>query len=58
MHPYYIARAVGGLLFLIGACIGARNIWLTITRPSPAAETTGDLPVPGAGAAAAPQPAE
>jgi cytochrome c oxidase cbb3-type subunit I len=60
MHPYYIARAVGGLLFLIGACIGACNIWLTITRPSPAAETTGDLPVPGAGAgaAAAPQPAE
>jgi cytochrome c oxidase cbb3-type subunit 1 len=29
MHPYYIARAVGGLLFLIGAVIGFYNIWMT-----------------------------
>ena len=33
MHPYYIARAVGGLLFLIGGCIGAYNIWMTIRTP-------------------------
>lgn len=30
MHPYYFARAVGGLLFLIGAIIGCYNIWMTI----------------------------
>ncbi len=29
MHPYYIARAIGGLLFLIGAIIGFYNIWMT-----------------------------
>jgi len=33
MHPYYIARAVGGLLFLIGAIIGLYNVWMT-TRPA------------------------
>ena len=32
MRPYYIARAIGGLLFLIGALVGCYNIWLTI-RP-------------------------
>jgi cytochrome c oxidase cbb3-type subunit 1 len=62
MHPYYIARAVGGLLFLIGGCVGAYNVWMTITRPASAAERSGDLPEPAlaearlAGAAA--QPAE
>ncbi|MBI6630511.1 cytochrome-c oxidase, cbb3-type subunit I [Pontibaca salina] len=30
MHPYYIARAIGGLLFLIGAVIGFYNILMTI----------------------------
>jgi cytochrome c oxidase cbb3-type subunit 1 len=30
MRPYYIARAIGGLLFLIGALVGCYNIWLTI----------------------------
>ena len=32
MHPYYIARAIGGLFFLIGALVGCYNIWMTI-RP-------------------------
>ncbi len=32
MHPYYIARAFGGLLFLIGACIGFWNVVMTIRR--------------------------
>ncbi len=32
MHPYYIARAFGGLLFLIGALVGAYNIWMTMRR--------------------------
>ena len=30
MHPYYIARAFGGLLFLTGAVICSYNIWMTI----------------------------
>ncbi len=30
MHPYYIARAVGGLLFLAGTAVGAYNIWMTV----------------------------
>jgi cytochrome c oxidase cbb3-type subunit 1 len=34
MRPYYIARAVGGLLFLLGTMVGAWNIWLTIRRPA------------------------
>jgi len=30
MHPYYIARAIGGLLFLIGTLVGCYNIWMTV----------------------------
>jgi cytochrome c oxidase cbb3-type subunit 1 len=30
MHPYYVARAFGGLLFLIGAVIGLYNVVMTI----------------------------
>jgi cytochrome c oxidase cbb3-type subunit 1 len=30
MHPYYIARAFGGLLFLLGAVVGSYNVWMTI----------------------------
>ncbi len=30
MHPYYVARTIGGLLFLIGAIVAAYNIWMTI----------------------------
>ncbi|MFC3208222.1 cytochrome-c oxidase, cbb3-type subunit I [Aquamicrobium soli] len=30
MHPYYIARASGGFLFLIGAIVCSYNIWMTI----------------------------
>jgi cytochrome c oxidase cbb3-type subunit 1 len=47
MHPYYIARAVGGLLFLIGAIVGSYNIWMTIrTAPYAAEEKTPDRPEP------------
>jgi len=31
MHPYYIIRWLGGLLFLIGMFIMAYNLWKTIT---------------------------
>ena len=45
MHPYYIARAIGGLLFLIGAVIGCYNIWMTIRAvPHVAAEPATDRP--------------
>ncbi len=43
MQPYYVMRAVGGLLFVIGACIGSYNIWMTI-RTAPAAMRAGDAP--------------
>jgi cytochrome c oxidase cbb3-type subunit I len=39
MHPYYIARAFGGLLFLIGACIGFWNVIMTIRHVPQQAET-------------------
>ena len=32
MHPFYVIRALGGVLFLIGALIMAYNLWTTITR--------------------------
>ena len=31
MHPFYVIRALGGALFLVGALIMAFNIWSTIT---------------------------
>ncbi|WP_321394431.1 cytochrome-c oxidase, cbb3-type subunit I [Emcibacter sp.] len=30
MHPYYIIRATGGLLFVLGSLIMAYNIWMTV----------------------------
>jgi cytochrome c oxidase cbb3-type subunit 1 len=30
MHPFYVIRALGGLLFLIGALIMAWNLWKTV----------------------------
>ena len=54
MHPYYVARAIGGLFFLVGACIGAYNIWMTIrTMKTVSAAPGADYPVTAAG-----QPAE
>ena len=44
MYPYYIARAFGGLLFLIGAIICSYNIWMTI-RAAPLTATPTDGPV-------------
>ena len=50
MHPYYIARAIGGLCFLIGAVVGCYNIWMTIRAvPQPGTEPAGDVPVPALG---------
>jgi cytochrome c oxidase cbb3-type subunit 1 len=47
MHPYYIARAFGGLLFLAGAVVGSYNIWMTISGAAQtAADPVMDLPEP------------
>ncbi len=32
MHPYYVARTIGGAFFLTGAIIGAFNVIMTIRR--------------------------
>ncbi|WP_022729795.1 cytochrome-c oxidase, cbb3-type subunit I [Fodinicurvata sediminis] len=47
MHPYYIARTIGGLLFLAGIVVGSYNIWMTIRRAPglEASETRQDEPV-------------
>ena len=48
MHPYYVARAIGGLLFLIGALIGCYNVWMTVRTapPQPVPESAVDYPEP------------
>ena len=43
MYPYYIARAFGGLLFLIGAVIGCYNMWMTV-RHVPHVTRAADVP--------------
>ena len=30
MHPFYVIRALGGILFLLGALLMAWNVWMTI----------------------------
>ena len=45
MHPYYIARAFGGLLFLLGALTALYNVAMTIRMPAPAsADAALDIP--------------
>src|SRR5690606_564091 len=44
MYPYYIARAFGGLLFLIGAVVSCYNIWMT-ARGAPVSLTGEDMPL-------------
>ena len=43
MQPYYVTRAIGGLLFVAGAIIGSFNVWMTI-RSAPSAQRVGDTP--------------
>ena len=49
MHPYYIARAFGGLLFLSGAVVCSYNVWMTIrmARIGRAAGAGTDVPLHG-----------
>jgi len=37
MHPFYVIRAIGGILFLIGALVMAFNLWKTVTSAEEAA---------------------
>ncbi len=52
MHPYYIIRALGGGLYLLGALVMAYNLWRTARADAPAHERAGDHPVAAASAAA------
>ena len=48
MHPYYIARAFGGLLFLLGAIVGSYNVWMTIRAArgqGASADSKADAPI-------------
>jgi cytochrome c oxidase cbb3-type subunit 1 len=52
MHPYYVIRAFGGVLFLLGALIMVYNLWKTtkgelrtetvVERPRHVAATAGE----------------
>ena len=45
MHPYYIARAFGGLLFLLGALVALYNVVMTIRMPAVAPDDVAiDIP--------------
>jgi cytochrome c oxidase cbb3-type subunit 1 len=33
LHPYYVIRALGGVLYLIGALLMAYNLWRTVRAP-------------------------
>jgi cytochrome c oxidase cbb3-type subunit 1 len=48
MHPYYIARTFGGLLFLLGALVALFNVWMTIRGAhleAAARDSVADVPV-------------
>jgi cytochrome c oxidase cbb3-type subunit 1 len=53
MHPYYVIRVMGGVLYLTGALIMAWNVWKTITvgEAPEVEEARGRAPVPAAVAA-------
>jgi cytochrome c oxidase cbb3-type subunit 1 len=48
MHPYYIARAFGGLLFLIGTMVGCYNMWMTVRSVPHTAPREADVPIQSA----------
>jgi cytochrome c oxidase cbb3-type subunit I len=51
MHPYYIIRALGGLLYLIGALLMAYNLWRTARGDAPEAKAIRSNAAPAAIAA-------
>jgi len=50
MHPYYIIRAIGGGLYLLGTLIMAYNLWRTVRGPVEALENV-QVPALAAGVA-------
>jgi cytochrome c oxidase cbb3-type subunit 1 len=46
MHPFYVIRALGGALFIVGALLMVFNLWKTVNAKTEAAA------VPAAGQAA------
>jgi cytochrome c oxidase cbb3-type subunit 1 len=48
MHPYFIIRAIGGVLFVLGALVMVYNLWMTVAAQ----------PEEATGTAAQPSPAE
>jgi cytochrome c oxidase cbb3-type subunit 1 len=42
MHPYYVIRAIGGVLFLIGALIMVYNLVKTVRAGEPAGASAGE----------------
>lgn len=59
MHPYYIARMIGGLFFLGGAIAGFYNIWMTIREKNPEnLRERGDKPLSASGGVTARNTAE
>jgi len=41
MHPYYVIRAFGGALFLVGALIMVYNLYRTIRNAQPVTQPVG-----------------
>ncbi len=59
MHPYYIARTFGGLLFLLGAMVGTYNVLKTIRAAAPGTvQTADDKDIPADAAKPLLQPGE
>jgi len=50
MHPFYVIRALGGFLFLLGYMLMIYNVWMTIR--------SSDAVIPAAARAPSLQPAE
>jgi cytochrome c oxidase cbb3-type subunit 1 len=46
MHPYYVIRAMGGALFLVGALIMVYNIYRTIRGAHPVSQPVGMVSAP------------
>jgi cytochrome c oxidase cbb3-type subunit 1 len=44
MHPFYVIRAVGGLIYIAGACLMAYNVWRTIIPPARAPIAAAEQP--------------
>ncbi|WP_372073469.1 cytochrome-c oxidase, cbb3-type subunit I [Tistrella mobilis] len=53
LHPYYVTRALGGVLYLTGGLMFAFNIFMTIRQPAPATLPGARDAAPARGAAPA-----